>query len=45
MKLQNLKKSWARLPEDKRFEIGIGIFTTVIVILFVLMLTIEKGML
>ena len=45
MKLRNWKKSWGKLPSNKKTEIVVGVLTLVIVIYFIILLTIEKGML
>jgi hypothetical protein len=45
MKLHDLQKSWRKLPWQRRWEIGSGIVTVVLIIYMVILLTIEKSML
>jgi hypothetical protein len=45
MKLHNLQKSWRRLPKTRRYEIGFGILTAVLIIYMIVLLTIERNML
>jgi hypothetical protein len=45
MRLQNWKKSWGKLPSKKKTEIVMSVLTLIILIYFIILLTIEKGML
>lgn len=45
MRLQNWKKSWDKLPSNRKTEIVMGALTLIIIIYFIILLTIEKGML
>lgn len=45
MRLPNLKKNWDNLPKNTKWEIAMGIWTGIIVVFFIVLLTIEQGML
>ncbi len=45
MKFHDLKKSWRKLPETRKWEISSAVLTAVLIGYFIILLTIEKSML